>query len=96
MLAITKDGDLLHTLHAGHSITTGIHYTTQIPGLVPFYEERSAMIANGHTLPTWRSVGYRERAYCVAWYRLKRAEELHTNAAVVEYQRQKARTPQHN
>lgn len=64
-----------------HSITTGISYGVSIGGLVPDYEEHSAMLENNLNILLWKRIGWQERAKAIAWLRLKRLETLNQNDA---------------
>ena len=64
------------------SISTGIEFGVQVPGLVTWFEEHQARLESGYTLDEWRSCNYYTRVVEVAMYRLRRAVHLHEEAAV--------------
>jgi len=49
----------------------GITVTSSLPGLVPQYEEHSARLNAGYTLPQWRDLNWIDRAIEVATFRIK-------------------------
>lgn len=72
-----------------HGVHTGVTYGVQMPGLVPEYEELEAMAARGLTEAQWLGLSADERARVIAYARLSRYVQLHTQEAVTEAQKRK-------
>jgi hypothetical protein len=68
-------------------IETGIASEYQIPGNITWFEEHDARIKAGYTLSDWYLLDYRERAFEVAHYRIRRMIEMRKNEALNEAQK---------
>lgn len=56
-----------------------------LPELIPVYEEWSAAKFNSYSPTEWRKLDHPERVQAVAFYRVSRLVDLHTETAVSEY-----------
>ena len=72
-------------IYSDIEVHTGIAYSHQISGCVPFYEEYDAMLAMGHTEEAWMGLSSKERAMVMAHYRLRKVVRLHESDAVELY-----------
>ena len=72
-------------IYSDIEVHTGIAYSRQISGCVPFYEEYDAMVEFGYTEGIWMSLSSKERAIAMAYYRLKKYIGLHEADAVKLY-----------
>ncbi len=60
---------------------TGLTIPSQVPGLVPEFEEREAATAERYTWTDWQQLPYAERVDGVAHYRLHLLISLHRQDA---------------
>ena len=68
-----------------NTIRTGIQYAYQVRGVVPDFEEYDAMIRAGYNTIEWKELNYMEKADTVAYMRLKKLIELHSNDSVQKH-----------
>lgn len=66
-------------------MSTGIRFEPIIPGIVPEAEEREAAKHNGYTWRNWLELEHQERVDGVAWFRLTRLLELHSQEETSRY-----------
>lgn len=64
--------------------SNGIAVIGVLPGMVPPYEEHSARIKAGYTIPEWRTLDWIERAIEVAMYRIGNKVEAIMNEQMKE------------
>lgn len=76
-----RHGEPIERYTVAHSISTGITYGVSIGGLVPDYEEHTAMLENNLNVFLWKRLGWYERAKAIAWLRIKRLEQLNQSDA---------------
>ena len=72
-------------IYSDIEVHTGIAYSRQITGCVPFYEEYDAMLEVGYTENVWMGLSSKERAMVMAHYRLRKYIRLHEADAVKLY-----------
>ena len=74
-------------IYSDIEVHTGIAYSRQIMGCVPFYEEYDAMLEVGYTEQVWMGLSSKERAIVMAHYRLRKFVRLHESDAVELYRK---------
>jgi len=84
-------GEPIYRVALHETVKTGISYDGGVPGCVPFFEEHDARHAAGYTLKEWRALEPDERALEVAYLRMKRYIDLHSNEAVQRDAKRKAK-----
>lgn len=89
---VSKDGIPIGEVQLSGLLHTGIQYSRQVNGLVPPYEEYSAMVTAGYNELEWDSIDQAQRARAVAYRRLALLEQLHhEDARARDSKRQAAR-----
>jgi hypothetical protein len=80
--SVQKNKKPIIEIAPGNTVSTGIRYANQVRGIVPDFEEYDAMIMAGYNTIEWKELNYMEKADAVAYMRLKKLIELHSNDAV--------------
>lgn len=89
-LDVRRDGVPITDAAVRHAVSTGVTFGAQLPGLVPEYEEQEAMAVRGLTDAGWLALDATERARIIAYQRVRKYVDLHTQEAITEAQRRKA------
>ena len=88
---VTLNNEPILEIAPSHTISLGIGYQVLIPGIVPLFEEHDTRSQAGYTLHEWEDLDPLERAFEVAYRRLKSQIDLHRDAAVANASRPKGK-----
>ena len=87
---VERWGDPITAYHL-KTLETGISYHRIVPNAVPEVEEREAARFSGYTWRDWLDLPHQERVDGVAYFRLRRAIDMHQQDAQNKEREREAR-----